>query len=178
MSEHAYLSERESAILGQEFLTWLWFASERHGGKFKTAQGEWFEAYLEQRIQVEGGSGEGKEVASVSGAFAQMREARLGLSTGKKVTKAMLKLIQDGEEWSVTLKAEDFGLGSLKTPKVDTRREKGEDPDAVWLEKLYLIEKCVEFLDALYARFLELRLDKAKWSEELNDFRVWLSKPE
>jgi len=175
MSEGLYLSERESAILGQEFLTWLWFKSEQQGGRFKGPEGEWFEAYMEQRISVEGGSGEGKEVATVAGQHAQLAEARMGLTTGKKVNRAQLRLAQDSEEWSVQLKAEDFACGSLKTPKVDTRREQGEDPDGAWLEKLYLLEKCLGFIDALYRQFLDLRLSSLKWPEELAAFRKWLA---
>lgn len=175
MSEGLYLSERESAILGQEFLTWLWFRSEHEGGRFKLPDGEWFEVYMEQRVSVEGGSGEGKEVATVAGPHAELREARLGLTTGKKVNRAQLRLAQDGEEWSVQLKAEDFAHNSLRTPKVDTRREQGEDPDGAWLEKLYLLEKCITFIDALYRRFLEVRLSSVKWPEELAAFRTWLA---
>ena len=175
MASGQYLSERESAILGQEFLTWLWFKSESQGGRFKAGD-EWFEVALSQRIQVEGGSGEGREVASVVGAFSELREARLGLTTGKKVNRAQLRLAKDGEEWTVTLRAEDFSLGSLKTPKIETRREKGEDPDAVWLEKLHLLEVALSFLDALYQEFLVARLSADKWEGELRGFRAWLEK--
>ncbi len=174
MSEGLYLSERESAILGQEFLTWLWFKSEQEGGRFKLQGGEWFEVHMEQRVSVEGGSGEGKEVATVAGPFAELREARLGLTTGKKVNRAQLRLAQDGEEWTVQLKAEDFAYNSLRTPKVDTRREQGEDPDGAWLEKLYLLEKSIGFLDELYRQFLAVRLSSLKWPEELATFRRWL----
>lgn len=174
MSEGLYLSERESAILGQEFLTWLWFKSEREGGRFKVGD-EWFEVYMEQRVSVEGGSGEGKEVATVAGPHAELREARMGLTTGKKVNRALLRLAQDGEEWTMQLKAEDFAYNSVRTPKVDTRREQGEDPDGVWLEKLYLLEKCIGFMDALYRQFLEIRLSSIKWPQELAAFRTWLT---
>jgi hypothetical protein len=175
MSEGLYLSERESAILGQEFLTWLWFKSEHEGGRFKSGD-EWFEVYMEQRVSVEGGSGEGKEVATVAGPHAEMREARMGLSTGKKVNRALLRLAQDGEEWTMQLKAEDFAYNSVRTPKVDTRREQGEDPDGVWLEKLYLLEKCIGFIDVLYRQFLEVRLSSLKWPQEVKAFRAWLTK--
>lgn len=174
MSEGLYLSERESAILGQEFLTWLWFKSEHEGGRFKAGD-EWFEVYMEQRVSVEGGSGDGKEVATVAGPHAEMREARMGLSTGKKVNRALLRLAQDGEEWTMQLKAEDFAYNSVRTPKVDTRREQGEDPDGIWLEKLYLLEKCIGFMDALYRQFLEVRLSSIKWPQELKAFRTWLT---
>lgn len=173
MAKGEFLSERESLILGQEFLTWLWFKSEK-SPVFK-AGATAFEVHVEQRVQVEGGSGEGKEVAAVSGVASELREARLGLTMGKKVGKALVKLSQDGQDWTVTLRAEDFSLNSLKTPKVETRREPGEDPDAAWLEKLFLLERAVEFLEALYAAFLAVRLKPEPWNAELKDFRRWLA---
>lgn len=174
MPSGEFLSERESLILGQEFLTWLWYKSERLSGIFK-ADGETFQVSIEQRVQVEGGSGEGKEVAAVTGVASELREARLGLTMGKKVGKALLRLEQDGQVWTVQLRADDFSLNSLKTPKVETRREQGEDPDAAWLEKLYLLEKACAFMDALYAEFLAVRLSAQGWTAELKDFKRWLT---
>jgi hypothetical protein len=170
------LADRESGILGQEFLTWLWFKSEVLSGLFKTPKGEHFTVFVEQRVSVEGGEGDSKETATVSGAHSELREARLGLRNGKKVNKALLKFEQDSEEWTMMLKAEDFGVGPLKTPKVETKREEGDDPDAAFLEKFYLIEKCSDFLDCIFQEFLQLRISSLKWNEEVDAFREWVAK--
>lgn len=53
--EHA---ETVSLALGQEFLTWLWFASETQNGLFRTADGEVFSLLVEQKVSVQGGEGE------------------------------------------------------------------------------------------------------------------------
>lgn len=170
------LADRESGILGQEFLTWLWFKSEVLSGLFKTSKGEHFTVFVEQRVSVEGGEGDTKETATVSGMHSELREARLGLRNGKKVNKALLKFEQDPEEWTMMLKAEDFGVGPLKTPKVETKREEGDDPDAAFLEKFYLIEKCAAFLDCVFEEFLRLRLSPSKWEEEVREFSEWVLK--
>jgi hypothetical protein len=169
-----YVAEQESRLLGQEFLTWLWYKSDEQGGRFQTADGEWFAAHVEQRITVQGGEGDSKETATVTGQHSELREAKLGVRNGKKVNRGLIRFESDGMEWSVQLKSEDFSYGSLRTPKVETKRQEGEDPDAIFLEKIYLIEKCLEYLDSLYRQFLELRLSRDKWEEELGRFRNWL----
>jgi hypothetical protein len=168
--EHA---ETVSLALGQEFLTWLWFASETSNGLFRTKEGEAFSVTLEQKVSVQGGEGEAKETAVCSGPMAELREARLGLRNGKKVYKAKVRIERDEISWQVLLDAANFTLQGLKTPKVEMKMEEGEDPDGRILEKIYLLEKCVDFLDVVYARFLDLRFSP-QWKEETARLRKWL----
>jgi hypothetical protein len=168
--EHA---ETVSLALGQEFLTWLWFASETSSGLFRTKEGEAFSVTVEQKVSVQGGEGEAKETAVCSGPMAELREARLGLRNGKKVNKAKVRVERDEISWQVLLDAANFTLQGLKTPKVEMKMEEGEDPDGRILEKIYLLEKCVDFLDVVYARFLDLRFSP-QWKEETARLRKWL----
>ena len=167
------MAEAKNPVLGQDFLTWLWFKSEKSGWLFKLPDDSEVNVYLEQKISVRGGEGEDAETATVSGPHAQFAEARLGLKSGKRVDRALIRFEQDGETWTVTVKADDFTLNALRPPKIDTRSEEGEDPDAKVLEKMFLIEKCTNFFDALYAQFLAIRLSPG-WPGELSDFGEWL----
>lgn len=162
-----------SLMLGQEFLTWLWFTCETDGGLFRTAGNEAFTMAVEQKVTVQGGEGEARETAVCSGPMALLREARTGLATGKKVTKAKVRIDKDGATWQVLLDAAAFTLQGLKTPKVEMKLEEGEDPDARILEKIYLLEKCLECVDVAYARFLELRVGP-QWPSEAGRVRSWL----
>ena len=168
------LVQRENSILGQDFLTWLWFASEKRQGLFKTAKGQSFALHMEHKVSVQGGEGESLETASVTSPRGELAEAKTGLRTGKKVSKAQLRLEIDQDAWQVTLKADDFGLSGLKTPKVDLRDQEDEDPDSKFLEKLYLVEKCVEMLDSVYAEFLKARLAK-DWPKTAQLMGQWVS---
>ena len=56
-------------ILGQEFLTWLWYRSDSNPQAFTDTDGTPFSVSLEQRITVEGGQGEERETTAVSGAL-------------------------------------------------------------------------------------------------------------
>lgn len=175
MSNTPYLGQTVDIILGQEFLTWLWFRSESRNGMFMTPQGTSFNVFMEQRIVVQGGEGESLETATVSGSLSQLREARLGLSTGKKVIRALLRFERDADSWQVTLKAEDFALGSLKTPVIEKGDSDDDEPDARFLEKIYLIETCLGYLDEVYRQFLTVRLSDS-WKDEVRDLRVWMER--
>jgi hypothetical protein len=163
----------QGARIGQDFLTWLWATSEQHQGMFQTPDGENFLLIVEQRVTVQGGEGEGKETAVCSGPMAELREARVGLKNGKKVGQAKLRIEHDENVWQVQVNAENFALTGLKTPKVNTRVEEGDDPDGIFLEKMYLIEKCLEYLDVVFSQFLSHRLSP-QWSEEMERIRTWI----
>ncbi len=166
-------ADDKATILGRDFLTWLWFKSEQQNGLFKTGQGEDFALYIEQKIAVEGGEGESLEKAVCTGMMSELREAKLGLRTGKKVVQAKIKLEQDANEWIMEVNASHFSFSGLKTPKVDTKVEEGDDPDSILLEKIFLIEKAIGFMDEVFSRFLEKRLS-IRWQEEVDAFREWL----
>ncbi len=165
-------------ILGQEFLTWLWYRSEYADGLFKMSlesghEGENFHVKLEQKLVVRGGEGDYQETASVSGSFTPMREARLGLLTGKQVVRALVRFSKDELDWQLSLKAEDFCLNSLKTPAI-AKPEDGDDPDNVFYEKMYLIEMGLTIFDDLYRQFLKIRLSDQAWSEEVKAIATWI----
>ncbi|NDY58468.1 hypothetical protein G3N56_17175 [Desulfovibrio sulfodismutans] len=163
----------KDAILGQDFLTWLWFRSEKNGWLFRMADGGEVNVYLEQKVSVRGGEGDNVETAVVSGPNAAFAEAREGLKAGKRVDRALLRLEQDGNTWMVQLKADDLSLNALRTPKIETRAAEGEDPDGPILEKLFLVEKGMGFVEELYGQFLAARLGP-DWRAELRAFADWL----
>lgn len=168
------LVQRENSILGQDFLTWLWYASEKRDGMFSSKTGQSFALHVEQKVSVQGGEGESLETATVSSPRGELAEAKTGLRTGKKVNKAQLRLEIDQDAWQVTLKADDFGISGLMTPKVDLRDQEDEDPDSKFLEKIYLLEKCVELLDSVFAEFLKLRLS-AEWPKAAKAVGAWMN---
>lgn len=146
--------------LGQEFLTWLWYYSEVRNGTFHTLKdNNPYVLYVHQRIVVRGGMGDATETASVSGVHSALREAKMGLLTGKLVVRALIRIERGELEWQVTLKAEDFALNSLKTSAVSKEDRDEDNPDALFLEKIYLIEEGLDIIDDAYQQFLKVRLN-------------------
>ena len=159
-------------VLGEEFLTWLWFQSDVAPGAFVNKEGQPFSVSTEQRIVVQGGEGDTRETASVAGTLSPLTEARFGLGKGKKVTRATIRLEKDELAFQFTLSADDFTLGSMKLPKVE-KPEEDDDPDAMLLERFYLMEVCLGLLESLYASFLRLRLSAA-WGETVQEITAWI----
>ncbi len=162
-------------FIGQEFLTWLWYRSDTSPDSFVTEDGEGFTVSMEQRIIVQGGVGDEKETASVSGAFSSLSEARFGLSMGKKVVRALLHIEKDSMVYQFVVKADDFTLSSVKTPKAakDSLSEE-DDPESIFLEKLFLLENCADFLDTIFTVFIKLRLSR-EWVQEVQEMHKWMT---
>ncbi len=161
------------SILGRDFLTWLWFKSEMNNGFFTTGEGEDYAVYISQKVAVESGEDESRDKTVSSGVMSELREARLGLGSGKKVVQAMLKIEQDSNEWQVLVHADEFSYSGLKTPKVDTRMDEGDDPDAPFLEKMFLVQKVQNVLDDLFRQFLDKRLGDF-WNDEVRAMQRWV----
>lgn len=168
------LQNRE--FIGREFLTWLWFRSETNEGRFTPEGVEPFEMWLDDRVSLEsGGDGEeGVQKIICQGADSGLTEARHALMEGKQVTQARLKLFLGDNEWVFTLDAAWLNFRSLKTPKVDV--DLHEDPQGLFFERLLLIQKAVDALDALFIEFMKLRISKRWHSGELPAFRDWVKK--
>ena len=168
------LVERENTLLGQDFLTWLWYKTDNDGSLFQLIDKRTFNVQMEQKVSVQGGEGETKATATVSNPGGELSEAKTGLLTGKKVSKAQLLLSMDEDDWLVTINSTDFGISGLKTPKIATKDDEGDDPDAKFLEKIFLIEKSIEMLDVVFAVFLKLRMSK-DWKEESANIKLWIN---
>lgn len=168
------LVERENILLGQDFLTWLWYKTDNETPLFQLEDKRTFTVQMEQKVSVQGGEGETKATATVSSPGGELNEARAGLLTGKKVNKAQLLFSMDEDDWLVTVNAADFGISGLKTPKISTKDDEGDDPDAKFLEKIFLIERCVEMLDIIFTHFLKLRMSK-EWNEEAAKVKLWVN---
>lgn len=171
MSDMPYLGQSTDIILGQEFLTWLWYRSDADPASFMDKNSIPFTVTMEQRIVVQGGEGESLETASVTGPLSPLREARLGIAMGKKVTRALIRFEQNDLAWQCTLRAENLVCNSLKTPKIE-KDDDDADMDALVLEKIALMEKYLELLDCVYVHFLRLRTSDI-WYDEVHRMQQW-----
>lgn len=168
------LVERENTILGQDFLTWLWYKTDAENILFKLDDNRTFTVQFEQKLSVQGGEGETKATATVSSPAGELSEAKTGLIHGKKVNKAQLLFSIDEDDWLVQINATDFGLSGLKTPKIATNDEEGDDPDAKFLEKMFLLERCLEMVDIVFKQFLAVRMSR-DWAEESAKVKLWIN---
>jgi len=169
----------EKRFLGQEFLTWLWFKSEERGGTiFLPEAGEDIQVVFEKHMLLQYGEGEARENLICRGLLTELQEARTGLSLGKKLEQARIRLGQGEHEWSFSFKATLMEFRAVKPPRTMASSEEGNDPEAVagrMLEHIGLHGTLVRTMDQLYRMFLVLRTGP-DWEQELERVRSWVKK--
>ena len=77
----------------------------------------------------------------------------------------------------MSLKGESFHFASLRTPPVQLEKDEAVDPEmerqAVFFEKMALLEECFQLFDSLYAAFLEERFSP-DWGEKESAIKQWI----
>jgi len=158
------------AFLGREFLTWLWFESERADGRIETLSLGTVGVGFAQRLSLESG-GNVREGSTVQAeAPAQAEEARTALRVGKKVARARLVLDVGDKQFQVALDAETLTFTNGKLPtQLGVRDESGLD------ERLALIDQLEAVVDDLYLTFVRLRSDDKAWAPVREAMRAWVA---
>lgn len=167
------LAEHLNPVLGQDFLTWLWYRVEARDDRFTTPAGREFVIAFEHKVAVQGGSEDNVETAVVTSPRNVLAEALTGLRRGKKVSRARLRIESGADGWVFQVRADDLVMTGLKTPKVEADKE---DPDGTWLEKLALVETCLELFDTCFKTFLDLRMDPEAWDAEVARVAAWMKR--
>jgi len=168
----------EKRFLGQEFLTWLWYASEKRGGMIDVPGVGDIVVVFEKHLLLEYGEGDSFEKLICQGLQAELNEARTGLKMGKKLEQARILLGRGDYEWNVTLKGSVFDFRSVKTPKSVAAADEGDDLAAVEgriLEKVGFYEEALHLLDEMFRMFLKLRISEA-WPGEVADIQAWVQR--
>lgn len=165
----------EGRFLGFEFLTWLWFFSERSGGSFRISEEKEAEVHLGERLVLMlPGEGKEKVVCTTQANF--LDEARMALKRGKLVHEIQLLLMVADNEYLLTLDSALWAVKGLKAPKQLQDYEE-EDADGLFLEKMYFLEEVSSALDVLYGKFLAERLGSAWDSDTLPLMKQWIEAP-
>jgi hypothetical protein len=175
---------RDNQWLGWEFMLWLLQRGINGEGEFPVccpgnfSTGERFSAWIDDRIQLQGGGEEGGiQKVSVSGSQDSYLEAISALKGGKRITSATVCMEKDDNLWKLTLKGETFGFASYKCPQIriekDATVDEVSEREAAFYERMYLLEQGVQLFDSLFAAFLKERLSVG-WAGRLTTIQEWL----
>jgi len=175
---------RDNQWLGWDFMLWLLQRGMNGEGEFSVScpghlnTGERFSAWIDDRIQLQGGGEEGGiQKVSVSGSQDSYLEAISALKSGKSITSATVCMEKDENLWKLTLKGETFGFASFKCPQIriekDATVDEVSEREAAFYERMYLLEQGLQLFDSLYAAFLGERLSDA-WAGRLAAIQEWL----
>ena len=159
------------AFLVGEFLTWLWFESERNVGVVEVEGVGAVSVGFARKLVLEspGAIVEGHAVTADLPTLAE--EARTALKTGKKVALASLVLDVEGRHFEATVHAETMTLRSVKLPVVLA----GEDSEQLE-ERLALLDELEMIIDGLYLTFTRMRLNSALWLETRAAMAAWIQR--
>ena len=161
-------------FLGYEFLTWLWFMMETDQESLRNIQNDIVSIDVGNRLVLENRHTGAVETVTIKGDDAGLEEARLALKKGAMVSEMNMSYKSGDQKWQFTLKGESFHLSSLKIPETGPV-EKEEDWEGAVLEKMYLYEKAVKLVGALYRGFINLRI-MDEWSKGvIPKMKIWIS---
>ncbi len=150
-------------FVGYEFLTWLWFVVEHDPSQLSHVIPETVKFTIGNRIMLENAVHDAVETITIKGDDAGLEEGVLALKKGALVTEIHLRATEEENEWQFTLKGESLNISNLKIP--DTGQiETKDDIEGAVLEKFFLYEKIMNWLDGIFGYFIKIRL-----SPEWND---------
>ena len=161
-------------FLGHEFLTWLWFVIENQPDKLKASDSELVFFQVGDRIVLENSRKDTVESVTIKGDEAGLEEGALALQKGAVVTELNLIYKSSAHEWRFSLKGESLGVSGLKTPQIGLI-EHDEDIEGALLDKVYLFEKAIVFINNLYADFIRLRVSDRWENDEVPHIRKWVA---
>ena len=159
-----------TGTLGQNFLTWLWFFQEKRDGLLPQSKLGEFSLMVDGPL-VFVAEGAGAYESSIrKGMPTLSAEAKAALTVGKKLKRARLILARGrGEEWSVTLDADEFVFRGLKLPEGEAM-----DPGSVFEERMTNLYIFQTVFFALFQRFLEEFSDPAKVAAFQEEAKQWV----
>ncbi|MEW6327933.1 MAG: exonuclease [Thermodesulfobacteriota bacterium] len=169
--------------LGLDFLLWLIYQTMNGSSEYTVSQpgpaiqGLSFVAYLNDRLILLGEGDSGPQKITVAGRQDHFREALTALQSGKEITEATLYLEKEENVWRMTLKGETFHFASFQCPSVKLERDELTDEaserEAVFYERMHVLEEGLQLFDSLYAAFLKERLAEV-WGQKTGAIREWL----
>lgn len=189
--EKANLASTESVLdlirsnlwIGQDFLLWLLHQTMTGSGEHTVCtpgifgSGEPFTSFMNDRLLLQANGESGTQKITVAGAQDNFSEVLAALHLGKKITEATIHFEKDEHSWKLTLKGELFHFGSFKCPSVqiekDNTADKSAEQEAVFYERMHLLECGTQLFDSLLSAFLRERLGKA-WVLRVDEIKGWL----
>lgn len=175
---------RENRWIGVDFMLWMLHETLTRGGKYRIStpgfelEGLEFVSYLNDRLVLVGGAEEGVQKITVAGPQDSFHEVKTALSGGKEITEATLYLEKAEEAWKLTLKGDSFHFGSYRCPNVtlekDDITDEQSEKEAIFLERMLLLEQGLQCFESLFAAFLAERLAPA-WPQRTKEIALWLS---
>jgi hypothetical protein len=170
--------------LGGDFLLWAMYRTMNGLAEYRITRpgpdqsGAPFVAYINDRLVLSSAGENGMQKITVAGPQDRFSEVRTALQQGKMINEAALHFEKGEDFWKMTLKGEMFHFASLKSPKVKEEKDNTVDAaserEALFYERMSLVETGLQLFDSLLERFLTERLGPG-WNAEIRKIGEWLA---
>lgn len=155
---------------GREFLTWLYWRTDKEGGKFNLEKSGEVTVWVDDKMLFKDATEKPASCALSGGDPARAPEARAALAGGKRLSRVKLGLRRGEREWSFTLDGETLDLAALKLPALLTDQE-----DEKLYERLALLEEAAFVVDELFGEYARTRLSDAWEKKDLAWITRWIA---
>ena len=160
-------------FIGHEFLTWLWYLIETDGHRLGQADPPAIVLALGKRIVLENPRENHAEKVTIKGAYANFEAGILPLRQGSLVTELSLEAKAAEITWEFNLKGESLSVSGMKMSTTGPI-ESLDDVEGALLEKVYLLEKILKFIDKLFERFIKVRVSNDWENKTVPKIRQWI----
>lgn len=158
---------QENQWIGTDFLSWLLYQTLNGNSEYQVNQsgperlGTQFVGYINDRVVLVGEGEGGTQMITVNGPQDRFNEVKSALQGSKRIAEATIH-IETEEKWCLTLKGNVFHFGSFSSPAVKIEKDNTVDEhmerEAVFFERMLLLEKGLQLFDSLFSTFLKVRL--------------------
>jgi len=162
-------------FFAREFLIWLWYMSEKDQGNITLQDNTNITLFIEDKLVLEELLGDQEDLFK-GGIPSESLEAKYALKSGKIIKECKIKIIKGNAslseqqfEWVFNFKAEAFNISGIKLPSVEVKDHRDK-----LRERMLLLEELYDYLGSLYKTFLNIRLDKPVWDENLITIKEWM----
>jgi hypothetical protein len=162
-------------FLGNEFLTWLWYTLENRSEQLVEIDADLSTLEIGNRMVLENRRSEGLETITIKGDDAGLEEGLLALKKGALVTEMNLTYRSGDNTWQFNLKGESLNISSFKTPETAVTQTK-EDIEGAVLEKIFLYEKVILFIEGAFRHFVRLRISDDWEKKMISQMKQWINK--
>ncbi len=170
--------------IGYDFLLWIMYRTMNGSSEYRVCRpgpdsaGVPFTAYINDRLVLCSAGENGLQKVTVAGPQDRFSEVCTALKQGKVISEAAILFEKGDELWKMTLKGEMFHFASFRCPKVKEEKDNTVDAaverEALFFERMAVLEAGQQLFDSLFAIFLALRLGPA-WNAEMLKIGEWLA---
>ena len=161
-------------FLGNEFLTWLWFALENDTSSLLDQEGLPADLSVGNRIVLQLIREETLlESVTIKGDNADLQEGVLAIRKGALVTEITLNYKKGDLAWSFVIKGENFNITGLKTPETPPV-EKSDETEGAVIDKLFLSSEVIFLMESLFKQFITKRISPSWKIEVVPEMKKWI----